>query len=253
MVCRHVCVTTFLSERVYRLTEGLNFFRDGRFCGIGPLGGQRFRGLLSLAVVAVKFFFLGYRVSWNCGSSQLYTAAPHACSCKASDEATTTASHSACVCLKTSSELYSGLRHRRARRRHRQLADRPNAAAKLGTAPRRSGCPRDQPRSPAPRPRGAGSGLRPNHGVITAKIRGPPRLPPWGTTRHVLASIRSTRAPAPAGTSLLAPGRCTRPPQRGQRHNGRAGGAEEADRSSRSGALRRRLPPVDRSRFFGVI
>jgi hypothetical protein len=63
-----------------------------------------------------------------------------------------------------------------------------------------------------------------NHGVITAKIRGPLRLPAWGTTRHALAPAPSMAPGAPAlgsCTSLPAPGSCARQPQRGQRHSGR--------------------------------
>lgn len=46
-----------LSERVYRCrrTEELNFFRDGRFCGIGPLGGQRFA--FTCCCCSEEFFF----------------------------------------------------------------------------------------------------------------------------------------------------------------------------------------------------
>ena len=173
-----------------------------------------------------------------------------------SDEATTAASTRGCVCcLKTSSEAVGLVPNQSPSPPSstsspasgwQTVRTRPPSWVQLHAA---RGCPRDQPRSPARRPRGPPDrGLRPNHGVITAKIRGPPRLPAWGTTRHVLApaSVARARAPAPAprdpsslgkGTSLLAPGCCTRPPQRGQRRNGRGrpGGVEwsgaEEDRS----------------------
>lgn len=161
--------------------------------------------------------------------------------CSDSDEATTTASHSACVRLKTSSPVASSCLVGRSpsppsstsspatanwqpeRGRQAGYSSTPYAAAAL----------RDQPRSPAPR--------GPDRGVTAQSWRDNSQNPWTAAAAGVgddtpcpCPSIRSTRppprppgTPVPSsaalskGTSLLAPGCCTRPPQRGQRQNGR--------------------------------
>lgn len=127
--------------------------------------------------------------------------------CSDSDEATTTASHSACVRLKTSSSILLPSRSPSPPSSTSSPAQQlptgsPNAGGKLATAPRRTRLPRSVISLVVlPREVRIG-GLRPNHGVITAKTRGPLRLPAWGTTRHVLvalASVARARRPGPPG------------------------------------------------------
>lgn len=157
--------------------------------------------------------------------------------CSDSDEATTTASHSACVRLKTSSSILLPSRSpsppSSTSSPARQLpTGSPNAGGKLATAPRRTWLPRSVISLVVLPPRG------PDRGVTAQSWRDNSQNPWTAAAAGVgddtpcpCPSIRSTRPPprdpSPSsaalgkGTSLLAPGCCTRPPQRGQRQNGR--------------------------------